>query len=95
MARRYSGDLVITITWDDVRNRYIGKVNVMNQRKVQTFQVTTPVNWKTIDSPETYDEAARTLLAFAAKAGWPVNEYAEFEPIRYAIRRQPKLRQIK
>ena len=98
MARRYSGDLNINIVWDDARSRYIGKINVAGARNLRPalIQASPPATWKAVDSPESFDAAARAALAFAADLNWPVDDYAEFnDKGEYVIRRTPWIRQLK
>ena len=103
MARRYSGNLIITITWDEVRKKYIGEINVAGPKQILPvrIQATPPDKWQAIDTPEVVDALAHDALAFAADQNWPVDDYAEFDPAfngegsEYIIRRKPWIRQIK
>lgn len=62
MAKRYCGDVSITLEWRDEKNRY---------RAVVRGTKTTQVVWvggrgtDAVDSPKAYDAAARAALSFA------------------------------
>ena len=103
MARRYSGSLIITITWDESLKKYLGQINAIGSQNLLPvrLQATPSATWQALDLPEIFDNLAYGALVFAADRGWPVDDYAEFDPAfdgtgrEYVIRRTPWIRQLK
>lgn len=65
MAKRYSGNVVVNVVWDDRRDAYRATV-AENGRHVWSGIIgRAPASRLAVDSSEAYDEAAVTALAFA------------------------------
>lgn len=75
MAMRYSGQVTVSIRFDDRNDQYVASVQSPGGRET----VHVPWKWSTkgVDTPEAYDDAARAAISFAerTKAG----DYATYD----------------
>lgn len=93
MAKRYSGDLQISVTYDD-RNFY--RTSVSRGGKL-LWRGTVPVGFGpgvAYDSPQAYDEVASSALAFADDEVGGIGDTADFDEnlTGYLIQRKPTTR---
>lgn len=94
MATRYSGELVIRVTYNDGSSRELPhyKVSVSHpasggtgSRRGEVWKskiALTPYQEKgvALDSSRAYTSVAKSALSFAADDGFPVEEYAALTP---------------
>lgn len=86
MAKRYSGDLQITVVYDD-RGHYRASVS-RGGVKLWRGAVRPPRSLTyAVDSEHGYDEAARAALAFADHDRSGIGDHAEMDDAGYKVRR--------
>ena len=80
MAKRYSGDLTITVAWDDRHSNYRTTV-ARKGRNVWSGRVGPPRSYEyKVDSEKAYDEAAHAAISFADNERSGIGEHAEMDP---------------
>lgn len=68
MAQRYSGQVRVRVVYVDATAKYDARVSWLDGR--ERVMVGTPsMLMHAVDSPEAYDAAARSAIAFAGNAG--------------------------
>ena len=64
MAKRYSGDVVVSVTWSDSRDAYKATVSAHGEK--WSGWVGAPRAMRiAVDSPQAYDDAAHAAISFA------------------------------
>lgn len=67
-TKRYSGNITVTITYVDAKDKYKATVSAGEQRG--TVYVGPPRHLtRSVDSPEAFDDAARAAISFAGDEG--------------------------
>ena len=83
MARRYSGSVVVEVTWSDNEDQYVGRVITPEGSSRQSVRAPAILE-HAVDSPVAYDAAAHAMLSFSesdlAKSGIALDAHALFEP---------------
>jgi len=64
MAKRYSGELVIRVTFHDYCNQYRCTVSLKGKRMGAIWVGLPGVLTQSVDCPAAYDDTARAVLAF-------------------------------
>jgi hypothetical protein len=67
MAKRYIGDAIVTIAYDDVTDSYVGSVKASDHARWKFRDLKAPVAWNIAsDSSVAYDKMAQAAVSFAS-----------------------------
>jgi len=78
MAKRYSGEVEVSIIWNDNEEQYAAKVTAPGPRDQFVMVGAPAVLEVAVDSPEGYDSAARAAIAFADNEDEVIGDYAAY-----------------
>ena len=87
-AIRYSGSIRIRVTYRDNHSDYRCFLSATTGEKHTVYVGEPAILTRAVDSPESYDDAARAALAFAESDGYPVR-YARMDEHGYTVARSP------
>lgn len=67
MARRYSGEVRISVRWDDATDHWECRVSVNGEGSCNIRVGRAPADRQAVDSPMAHDTAAHAALSFASE----------------------------